>query len=187
MAVMMALQLVAQWVEMMVGQKDKRKEFHLVVVLVAWLVHLMEWMMVDEMAEKMDGRWVEYSVVEMDETMDMLMVDLTVLLMAVKMVEMWVAMWAQMLVELTVDQLVDMQEYKMDILMVGWMVDQKELKEVGYLDLNMAVTKETWKGKLLAVLMVGLQVSEQAGQMVVMMVDMMVEKQAVSMAAQTVV
>jgi hypothetical protein len=54
----------------------------------------MEWMMVDEMAEKMAGWWVEYSAVGMDETMDMLMVDGTVLLMAVKKVEIWVALWA---------------------------------------------------------------------------------------------
>ena len=67
-------------------------------------------MMVGEMAEKMDSRWVEYSAVEMDETMDMLMVDVTVLLMAVKKVEMWVALWAQMLAELTADQLVEVLE-----------------------------------------------------------------------------
>ena len=44
----------------------------------------------------------------------------------------------------------------MDILMVESMVDWKELKEVAYLDLKMVVTKEIWKGTLLAVMMVDL-------------------------------
>jgi len=60
------------------------------------------------------------------------------------------------LVELKVDQLVDKWECKMDKLMVELMVDWKVKKKVECLELKMVVTKEIWKGMLLAVMMVDL-------------------------------
>jgi len=67
--------LVALWVEQLVGEKEWMRGRRLAVLLVAWLAPLRVWMMVEKMVEKMEVRLVEHSVVEMDETMGMMMVD----------------------------------------------------------------------------------------------------------------